>query len=603
MGSLVNLIDTSLIEEHSIDLDEFIDKYKDNATLKEELLEHSVFNNFNSDRWVFFNPLNQTNIYFDFKIFNALIDKDIIEELEVSLIKCFLVDKLDEGIAPTTLRHYLNNIYSLIYITNNFDKDTIYSSKDILIMDTLLTGETPYVIIGKSTLIDYINFLESINCVTEEHLVVLSYLYDTKLLNKDYDTRKLPSTKDIMSFDFYLKKYFKEAEPDTELNLYKPVLLWWKITNVIPLRPSEFAYKLKRDCLIAEDDKFYLKIDRVKVNPDKLKKKKRRATIPILKKLEISKEIYDMVLDYINCTSFDTETKTLFSYLAYKTFNYKTYRTHIDDVKDFLKNTKQIKKYTEHFNTATFQDIIDLFYKKIIFGKYQDNTIKEKLTVGDTRHLAFCSLMLQGVSPIEIAMLGGHTNLESQDAYIGHAKYYIDSEMLNYISNRMVKPEINNKELKKIILSMPYTPDKSIVECMPTDDKIGYCTVDIEKEVCDNNNRPCIFCSKWWCYPSIENFVKAKKYLNEDYLGPLMSKLESDEKFLSGLLKSAKVVNINGLLELEKSDDEKIKSQVMKIKSTANEILFVKKVLLEINSNKRLTKKHTKKQRSMTDET
>ena len=589
MGSLVNLIDTSLIEEHSIDLDEFIDKYKDNETLKKELLECSIFNNFNSDRWVFFNSLSQTNINVDFNIFKTLIDKNIVEDIEITLIKCFLVNKLEEGLEPVTIQVILNNLYSLIYITNNFDKNTIYNSKNVLVMDTLLSGEMPFAISGKNKLIDYISFLDSIGCVTEEHLAVLSYLYDTKLLIKDYGTRKLPRTKDVIAFDFYLKKYFKEAEPGAERNLYKPVLLWWKITSVIPLRASEFAFKLKRDCLLEEDDKFYLQIERVKVNAEKLKKKRRRATIPILNKIEISKDIYDMVLDYINCTSFDTKTETLFSYIAYKTFNYKVYKTNIDDVENYLENTKQIKKYTAHFNRGILQDIIDLFYEKIIFGKYQDNTIKEKLTVGDTRHFAFCSLMLQGVSPIEIAMLGGHTSLEAQDAYVGHAEYYIDSEMLNYISNRMVKPEINNKELKKLILSKSYTPKKSIAECFPTDDNIGYCTVDVETEICDNNNRPCIFCSKWWCYPSNENFVKAKKYLNEDYLGPLMSRLESDEKFLSGLLKSAKVVNVNGLLELEKSDDEKIKSQLMKIKSTANEILFVQKVLLDISSNKRLT--------------
>lgn len=590
MASLASLIDTMLIEENIMDLYEFINSYKDKEILKKSLFEYSIFNNFDSSRWTFFNPLNQSKFYFDFNMFNELVNKKVIEEIEISLIKCFLIDKLEDGLVPISIKGYLNDIYTLIYITNNFDKDKIYSN-NILIMDMILTGEMPFVIVSKGNLIDYLNFLESISCSNEEHLDVLSYLYDTKLLNKSTNSRRsLPPTKDILSFDFYLKKFFNKTEPGVERDLYKPVLLWWKITSVIPLRASEFSYKLKRDCLLEKDGKFYLKVDRVKVNPDRLKKRKVRPTIPILNKLEISKEIYDLVLDYINCTSFDTETETLFSYMAYKLAWLKLYNPQITDIEHYFSTqTNKIKKYTEHFNSNTLQDIIDLFYDKIIFGKYEDNTIEERLTVGDTRHLAFCSLMLQGVSPIEIAMLGGHTTLEAQDAYIGHSRYYIDSEMLNYISNRTLKPEINNKELKKIILSKSYTPDKSIVECFPTDDNIGYCTVDVEREVCDNNNRPCIFCSKWWCYPSIKNFVKAKKYLNEDCLGPLMKQLESEEKFLAGLLKSAKVVNINGLLDIEKSDDEQIKSQVMKIKSTTNEILFIQKILLEISSSKELT--------------
>ena len=82
------------------------------------------------------------------------------------------------------------------------------------------------------------------------------------------------------------------------------------------------------------------------------------------------------------------------------------------------------------FNSENMNNLLKSFYTHIIenlYGCYVNN--EDKLTLGDTRHLAFCSLYLQGMSPVEIAMLGGHTTLEMQDSYTNHVTYYIDDEI------------------------------------------------------------------------------------------------------------------------------------------------------------------------------
>ena len=76
-----------------------------------------------------------------------------------------------------------------------------------------------------------------------------------------------------------------------------------------------------------------------------------------------------------------------------------------------------------------------------------------------------------------------------------------------------------------------------------------------------------------------------KDYIETKSLIPLREKLIKEEKFLTYLLKTAKVVNIDGLLELDKDCDENIQKQVTQIKSVADEIIFLQKKLIEYGEN------------------
>ena len=365
-----------------------------------------------------------------------------------------------------------------------------------------------------------------------------------------------------------------------------PVLLWWRISNVIPIRPSEITYELNRNCTECEDGKYFIKVNRVKINDENLNKKNKRPSIPLLKTIGISKEIYDLIEEYKSITAFDKETESLFSYMAYKEFKSKYNRNIKEDDIDEINIYGQ-----KRFIRANLQRLINLFCNDIIKGVYKDDSIVRTPRVGDTRHLAFCSLMLQGISPVEIAMLGGHTSLYSQDHYVGHSKYYMNAEILKFISDVNTGKEVNHKTLKNIIFSKSKQCPKKVSECIKTDDGIGYCTADIlsGSEICETE-RSCIFCSKWWCYPDNDNFIKAQQYLKTSSLEPLEQKLDEEEEFLRKLLKEAKVVTVSNLIEMEKSCQEDITSKSLKIRSTAQEIVFLKKTLLNLN-NEYLIKK------------
>lgn len=586
MLNLSELIDTAILEEKSIDLSDFIDSYRHSESFKKALSNYNTFNNFDSNIWIFSNELLQSTNSINFNNFNNLIKSNIATLNDLELIKCFLVETLDSGITPLTVKRMFNSIQSFIKASNNFN------FKDEEDIGIILSSGTDTNLVS-SHIVEYIEFLSSISYSNSAHIIAMNYFYEYPVGVNNYAKRELPKNSDIFTFDYYLKKLYKENDSDLLKKLYMPVLLWWKITTVIPLRPSEFSFKLKRNCIFEEDGKYYLKIDRVKIKSKENNRKNKRtdASIPLLSKIGITKNIFLLIKEYLDLiTPLDETGKTLLSYKAYRVFlekYYKTYKPNNIYSRKLIDN-QVLKRDVEHFNREILQSLINSFYTEVIKLKYNDNSITKTLNVGDTRHLAFSSLLLQGVSPLEIAMLGGHTTLSSQNHYTTNSSFYIDSEILDYVSNRNIKPEIDFITLKKIILSKPRNPGKNLLEYIPTDDNIGYCTADYTKDVCDNNYRTCILCSKWWCYPSSSNYQKALKYIEKNSIGTLTEKLYKEEEFLKNLLKKANVVNIDGLIELDKSCDENIRKQVNQIKSTADEIIFMQKKLLELTETKLL---------------
>ena len=62
-----------------------------------------------------------------------------------------------------------------------------------------------------------------------------------------------------------------------------------------------------------------------------------------------------------------------------------------------------------------------------------------------------------------------------------------------------------------------------------------------------------------------------------------------EEQFFIKLINQAKIVNVNGLAELDKYDENAIKSQSLKIRAKADKIAFLKASLLERNFEKNTT--------------
>ena len=576
----MNLLELKNIEdEESVDVSEFslsyIDWLNNSGLLKENGFQRKNVSNatFDSNTWILYNDLRQNHDIYDFKDFEKLISEKYMTQEELIVLKCWLVSKLKENYALDTILFKLSSIKVFINGTKNFNNKVLNSKK----------GDVIYTLIKKNnishnacySLREYLDFLDSIGFLRDEHVEAMRQLKSISIQTES-KPRKIPSNKDILTFSYYLYKFFDEEKDMSIVNYYKPLLLWWKITNVIPMRPSEFAFKLKRDCLIYNNDEYYLKIDRIKVKNVKHKE----ARIPILKRIGITKDIYNLILEYINLTSFDLTSETLISYESMLKFR-KDY-CNSEDTRYSLRNQCENKGDKSSNNLSTLSSLLNSFYTVVIEGFYKEKGIKTRLTIGDTRHLAFSSLVLQGVSPIEIAMIGGHTTLSAQDNYTGHTNYYVDSEILDFVNNRNIPKEISDKNLIKIIFSKPPVCPKILADCHKTEDGVGHCTLDIhnDTELCDNVPN-CIYCKKWWCEPCNESYLKVKHYLETSELQPLKATIEEEEQCLVNLLKEAKVINIGGLLELNKEYESQISTARLKLKSSADKLIMLKKSILE----------------------
>lgn len=244
-------------------------------------------------------------------------------------------------------------------------------------------------------------------------------------------SRELPCYESILLFDYIINDFIQRTNMEEKARYY-PVLIWWKISSVIPLRPGE-VYQLPSDCIYEKNGKCYIHIERVKN-----KYKRKQYSNPIVKDFEIREDVYSIISDYIKYTnqfSDMDETEYLFSIeILRKTAGLKS--------KD-----RDVKRLTH----MTMQTIYQHFKKEIIEQKYgcrivplgqrnNENDVEE-VKMGDVRHLAIINLMMMGYNPLYIMELAGHYKLNTQMGYYNHvdtfatAKSHVLKEMIKRMEN------------------------------------------------------------------------------------------------------------------------------------------------------------------------
>lgn len=238
--------------------------------------------------------------------------------------------------------------------------------------------------------------------------------------------RELPCYQSILLFDYVINDFIQRKNMEEKARYY-PVLIWWKISSVIPLRPSE-VYQLPKDCIYEKSGKYYIHIERVKN-----KYKRKQYSTPVIKDFEIREDTFCLIRDYIDYTdkiSGTDETGYLFSI-------------------QILKKTAGLKakdKDVERLTYMTMQTIYNHFKKEVIeqeygyhmvpLGQKQDENDIEEVKMGDVRHLAIINLMMMGYNPLYIMELAGHHKLNTQMGYYNHldtfatAKSHVLKEMM-----------------------------------------------------------------------------------------------------------------------------------------------------------------------------
>ena len=484
-----------LKKEVEIDIEEFSDEAFDieqSIMDAKEIMESLVLENrwirgdFEDDYWELSQlHYNENHNSFDFsKLDSSLFNNNLPIEFK-TIVKCWTIHLMEKY--KSAAINYHSKLLKCFEITQGFRRQ----EKDALLKYIEYSDYTNKykvdMIISLCNFFDYSD-LE----IADDYIPALVELKN-KIPHKQ-NVKQLPPSRYVLSFSYYLDKHFekllndsiKQSEIKKEILLIYPLVIWWRLTNIIPMRSSEFCL-IKRDCIFIENDKGYIRLPRNK------QKNPKRIQIP--DKLLIDEEIYQLIERYIELTNQYGRTDTMISYRSIIYGN--------------PSNRATVTKNLNQFKSGNLNGLIQRFYKTMETIYDCEISTENHISSNDTRHFAFVSLMMQGYSPIEIARLGGHQTIRAQYHYSGHTEYWVDCEVF-----KLMKKVKNSKIVKEEIGTIP---DEVKLKAFGDDSgtfkrkmKIGYCKD--EEQRCE---KLCYFCSHWGITPEeyIEKNGKISSYI------------------------------------------------------------------------------------------
>lgn len=486
------VIQTKINDE--IDLPDCEDMF---AELKEKGIIRN--NDFEDDVWIGYYDLSEMNMHFDFNM-------DVPQEMILSLKKYILV------------KLYLKK--NIVHVTNvafSHVKDMILKTN---ILDIDATSYFKKYVLEKNDVLYLINCKEFLQFCTYPRACEFYSMIKNLSIKNNPISREIPDYDSILKYDCLIRDFIDTGNIDLRMK-YCPILIWWMISTIIPLRPSEFVL-LKRNCIYKEKDKCYIHVERIKSRADR-----KKHTIPIMTEFQIPETLFEFISDFIDyANEIDSG-----SYLVSDDFY----------IKQLAKNYKRNK---EKITLQKFNNLFKMFEKDVVEGIYHyeivalgavenDNQI-ERIRLGDTRHLAFMNMLVQGLNPLYIQRIGGHYTLEEQLSYCNHldtftsAKTYVLSKMLNnknevYYRNYSDNVDWGLKQTEKELLGAKF------YQLPKVKDGAGRCTSTYFPTDCKCEE--CLFC---------EHFIPEKD-VAQTYISELkqnnLQNIEIKKELLKKLLK------------------------------------------------------------------
>jgi len=419
------------------------------------------------------------------------------------------------------------NAKRAIQIVSLYLKQTNFldSNNVISIQDEIKTWK----IEAKRSLCHVREFLNYINeDINNPHFEVLE-----KISIPESKTRVIPNYYSIINFNYLIQHFIESANDEIKYKYY-PLIIWWELSKIIPMRPIEIAI-LKRDCIEYDGVDYYISITRRK---QRRQGKVKYKTIQPLTKIKITEELFNLINNYIKYCNKINNSTSLFSYEVFKE-NLKVPRAY-ETWSEKLKN--------DIVDVDKINNLLKNFYKEVIVGVYNYRVIAknekdieemdkyeiETIQLGDTRHIAFCGLMLQGYNPLTIARIGGHETFSEQLGYQSHLDEYINA--YTYMMTKNIRNKIlngyNNLSFKSVKFSkVGLIKKESLGEEL-------YDMLKVKGGRCSSKNFPndCKSDSHFTCEHFIPDETMTQDIINNE-LNKVNIQLESKVKYIKSLTK------------------------------------------------------------------
>lgn len=456
-------------------------------------------NSFSDNVWIGYYDLYETNIYFDFNI-------DTSQEMILSFKKYILIKLYLKKNEVKTVKQAFEHIKDMLSKTNVFDIDTLSNFKKY--------------VSNNQTLLYLSNCKEFLQFCTFKDACEFYSKIKKFSIQRNPRSREIPDYESILKYDCLIRDFIDIGNIDLRIKYY-PILIWWMLSTIIPLRPSEFVL-LKRNCIYKAEDKCYIHIERVKSKADR-----KKHAIPIMTEFQIPETLFEFISDFIDCANEIDSSGYLVSddfYIKQLGRNYKRNKDKIT-----------LQKFNILFKKFEKEVVEDIYHYEIVaLGTVEKDSQIEKIRLGDTRHLAFMNMLMQGLNPLYIQRIGGHYTLEEQLSYCNHldtvtsAKTYVLSKMLNnknevYYRNYSDNVDWGLKQTEKELLGAKF------YQLPKVKDGAGRCTSTNFPTDCKCEE--CLFC---------EHFIPEKD-VAQTYISELrqnnLQNIEMKKELLKKLLK------------------------------------------------------------------
>ena len=343
---------------------------------------------------------------------HLFINWDDLDKWQDSL-KVYMLLLLNKNLKPYSTTARIKCLINFIKATNYFSEDCFVNFDDDPYR-YCFSGEI------RSNLLIFFEFID---------IQPLKYIERLNELKFKYKVRDIPAFNSIYKFDKLIDNFKSEINTN---NAFIVIVLWWELTKVIPIRPIEF-FTLRKNSFFIDNNRCYVNVKRAKL-------RNKQYEIPILDKIGISKEIYDLFAQYIKVNEKYLPNPDSFL------FNVEIFQNYTRVL--FLNRTGYIGSTQMYLLFKDFfDDIIVKQYGYTVVEKGNnkelgDNEI-EYFQFGDSRHIAFLNLLLSGFSPYTIAQIGGHTTICQQMHYYDHLDMYLASKAYTMASEARMSLKVS----------------------------------------------------------------------------------------------------------------------------------------------------------------
>lgn len=278
--------------------------------------------------------------------------------------------------------------------------------------------------------------------------------------------RELPSFESMFKMNDIIEDFYSKRN-----TLYKglkekyfPIILWWKITSVIPLRPIELTLipnELVERTETETGVKYIIKLNRSKskggVKEFDIKRHSFEESFE-LKPIETTEEIYNLIKEYKDMVDYydDIEDGTFPGIPAKKREYLLSYRSYFKQMNEQSQKGIIVRKvFKDEMDTLKFGKILSQFFEEVVTGIYGIQVVEKleeantsnlihKIDSMDTRHFAIMNMVLSGIEPTIIRELAAHAKIDTTYGYSRHQKEYARNLILSMARKQSKNSSIEN---------------------------------------------------------------------------------------------------------------------------------------------------------------